>query len=270
MHPDQTHHIFQEDVSDNIFGGFQREINSSNDYNLNNLDGLALFIRIISANTIEGFENELIEYLMNLPSSIDEFYKIIGEHYVSEIMRSRPDIHSPTQLMKELITGRQTSFDNQYDINFLVRQMLEQVSFNQDLQNHESNKLEPECSLRDFEPLQNQTELKDGILNENYNYMPDQAMADENPPDQQINSWIIPSQVPSESKNLRKRELKFEQKEKEQNDLSPLDLLIRKDDELNKETCKIEDEFTNPKPIEDNKMSLKSNKKQTKAKRAPK
>lgn len=102
---------------------------------------------------------------MSLPSSIDEFYKIIGEHYVSEIMRSRPDIQSPTHLMKELITGRQATQSNNYDVNTLIQQMMEQVSSNQDTQNKEGNKLEPNIPSKDFEPLYSQTELKDGIGN---------------------------------------------------------------------------------------------------------
>mmetsp|Transcript_19074 Transcript_19074/g.21962 ORF Transcript_19074/g.21962 Transcript_19074/m.21962 type:complete len:276 (+) Transcript_19074:550-1377(+) len=84
------------------------------------------------------FENLLVEYLINLPSSLEEFYKIMGELYVTEILKIRTDIKNPLQLMKELLLGRKQS--NVFDVssqNF-INAMLEEA-----MQGHNSLMIEP-------------------------------------------------------------------------------------------------------------------------------
>ena len=207
-------------------------MNNSNCSNLKNLDNLAQFIRIISGNTIDGFESELIDYLMSLPSSIDEFYKIIGEHYVSEIMRSTPEIQSPTQLMRELITGRKSSLSSQSDLNLLVYQMMGQWAHQQDPDSNETSKLESNFSPGELESLYSQTELKDNFIKVNYKSLSDQDNSEEHP-NKQINNWIFSSEVHSSRTKLRKREIKLI--EKEENDLSLWFSKIKQENELNKE-----------------------------------
>ena len=74
-------------------------------------------------------ENLLTEYLISLPSSLDEFYKIMGEIYVSEILKQCPHIHSPIELMKETLLGRYNSSDesqgNKNLLNSMVRHILQ-------------------------------------------------------------------------------------------------------------------------------------------------
>lgn len=59
-----------------------------------------------SAITSSFIENLLTEYLISLPSSLEEFYKIMGEIYVAEILKRCPTISSPVELMKETLLGR--------------------------------------------------------------------------------------------------------------------------------------------------------------------
>lgn len=50
-------------------------------------------------------ENLLTEYLISLPSSLEEFYKVMGEIYVAEILKQCPHIGSPAELMKLTLLG---------------------------------------------------------------------------------------------------------------------------------------------------------------------
>jgi hypothetical protein len=86
-------------------------------------------------------ENLLTEYLISLPTSLEEFYKIMGEIYVSEILKQCPHIQSPVELMKETLLGR---FNNSGDgaanksfLNSMIRHILQS-----NLQTAQSNPLE--------------------------------------------------------------------------------------------------------------------------------
>ena len=57
-------------------------------------------------------ENLITEYLINLPSSLDEFYKVMGEIYVSEILKIYPTFRSPVDLMRETLLGPNNSLNN--------------------------------------------------------------------------------------------------------------------------------------------------------------
>lgn len=82
-----------------------------------------------SAITSSLIENLLTEYLISLPTSLEEFYKIMGEIYVSEILKQCPHISSPVELMKETLLGR---FNNNSDgtpnrsfLNGMIRHILQ-------------------------------------------------------------------------------------------------------------------------------------------------
>lgn len=74
-------------------------------------------------------ENLLTEYLISLPSSLDEFYKIMGEIYVAEILRQCPGIKSPTELMKRTLLGNfntaESNQNNKSIINSLIHHILQ-------------------------------------------------------------------------------------------------------------------------------------------------
>lgn len=78
----------------------------------------------LSSSIIENF---LTEYLISLPSSLDEFYKIMGEIYVAEILRQCPEIKSPTQLMKETLLGNHgsTGQNSKNIISILLQHILQ-------------------------------------------------------------------------------------------------------------------------------------------------
>ena len=207
---------------------------------------------------------------MNLPSSIDEFYKIIGEYYVSEIMKSRPDIHSPTQLMKELISGKSTPSENQLDINALIRQMMEQASITHNEQSNEINKLEPNTCSREFKDVFNQSNYKNGESND-FKDLKNQKLPECDKLDQ--HSWESNKQIDSKTQNLnqRKRDLKSEEKEQEDsNIISSLDLQINNRNDFIKEAWKINTESINKLENISASTNLEQVMKQSKIKRAPK
>lgn len=74
-------------------------------------------------------ENLLTEYLISLPSSLDEFYKVMGEIYVSEILKQYPAFKSPIELMRETLLGRSSSENapgNTRILNALIQNILHQ------------------------------------------------------------------------------------------------------------------------------------------------
>jgi hypothetical protein len=71
-------------------------------------------------------ENLLTEYLISLPSSLDEFYKIMGEIYVSELLRQYPQIGSPTELMKKTLLGNRGN-DSVNNSSSIINALLQHV-----------------------------------------------------------------------------------------------------------------------------------------------
>lgn len=90
--------------------------------------------------TSSFIENLLTEYLISLPTSLEEFYKIMGEIYVGEILKQCPHIGSPVELMKETLLGRINNTDgngNKSFLNNMIRHILQS-----NLQSHNSNPFE--------------------------------------------------------------------------------------------------------------------------------
>lgn len=75
-----------------------------------------------------SIESVLFEYLLSLPTCLDEFYKVLGELYVSELLKNRPDIGSATHLMKELLLGRFNSAQPETFGPEIVATMMEQAA----------------------------------------------------------------------------------------------------------------------------------------------
>lgn len=93
-----------------------------------------------SAITSSLIENLLTEYLISLPTSLEEFYKIMGEIYVGEILKQCPQINSPVELMKETLLGRFNNSEgtnNRSFLNTMIRHILQS-----NLQTINSNPLE--------------------------------------------------------------------------------------------------------------------------------
>ena len=61
-----------------------------------------------------------------MPSCLDEFYKVIGELCVRELLNQRSDLDSPVQLMKELLLG-QTPSNFDFQNTSVISQMLVQA-----------------------------------------------------------------------------------------------------------------------------------------------
>jgi len=92
---------------------------SSNDF-----PGPSLGLSSGAAEPSMSFEGLLSDYVLSLPTSIDEFYKVMGELYVREILNQRPDLQSPSQLMKELLLGDPTATQERISHD-LVRDLME-------------------------------------------------------------------------------------------------------------------------------------------------
>lgn len=81
-----------------------------------------------SPDIFKSLETILLEYLLSLPTCLDEFYKVLGELYVAEILKYRPDIGSPVQLMKELLLGRLNTNHSETHGADIVSAMMEQAA----------------------------------------------------------------------------------------------------------------------------------------------
>lgn len=110
--------------------------NKRNNQNMQNNLGLGHFINDPNKDASDTsnlssslIENLLTDYLISLPSSLEEFYKIMGEIYVAEIMRQCPSISSPTELMKQTLLGNHSTHSNGLNtgniLNTLVHHILQ-------------------------------------------------------------------------------------------------------------------------------------------------
>eukprot|EP00343_Euplotes_focardii_P012626 CAMPEP_0205833206 /NCGR_PEP_ID=MMETSP0206-20130828/49028_1 /ASSEMBLY_ACC=CAM_ASM_000279 /TAXON_ID=36767 /ORGANISM="Euplotes focardii, Strain TN1" /LENGTH=391 /DNA_ID=CAMNT_0053139395 /DNA_START=653 /DNA_END=1828 /DNA_ORIENTATION=- len=81
-----------------------------------------------------GLENLLTEYLLNMPVFLDEFYKVIGELYVAELLKQRPEIGGPSQLMKELLLGHLPA-NHEYKNSSLISLMMALASRDRQAEN---------------------------------------------------------------------------------------------------------------------------------------
>lgn len=79
------------------------------------------------------FENLLADYVFGLPASLDEFYKVMGELYVSEILKHRSDLQTPSELMKELLLGASQSNLDKIDTN-VVKDLMKMATHESNLQ----------------------------------------------------------------------------------------------------------------------------------------
>ena len=80
------------------------------------------------SDVFRSLETILLEYLLSLPTCLEEFYKVLGELYVAEILKYRPDIGSPVQLMKELLLGRLNASHSETHGADIVSAMMEQAA----------------------------------------------------------------------------------------------------------------------------------------------
>jgi hypothetical protein len=80
------------------------------------------------SDVFRNLETILLEYLLSLPTCLDEFYKVLGELYVAEILKYRPDMESPVQLMKELLLGRLNANHSKTHGGEIVSAMMEQAA----------------------------------------------------------------------------------------------------------------------------------------------
>lgn len=171
-----------------------------------------------------SIENMLTEYLISLPTCLEEFYKVMGELYVSEILKYRPDIDSPVQLMKELLLGRLNVTNGELRTNNLVAAMMEQAARENETQNLEQNPVEAEllnCLLEDS--------LKRDITSNLRSFEPPVYNDDQNMVDPQLETSSLkelgtpevanePKQsppTPNSKAEIKKRDYKAEQKELE-------------------------------------------------------
>lgn len=111
---------------------FNHQRQRSHSLDLPNLNQAVSEASIDASKTIEAF---LVDYLLSLPANIAEFYKFMGELYVSQILTSREDISSPTELMKELLLGRRSEAGHELRGDTLITQMMSQASRDPELQN---------------------------------------------------------------------------------------------------------------------------------------
>ena len=80
-------------------------------------------------NSIEpssGLESLLTDYLLSMPSCLDEFYKVMGELFVNELLKQRNDLDNPFQLMKELLVGK-LQRNEEYCNSNIISSMLAQA-----------------------------------------------------------------------------------------------------------------------------------------------
>lgn len=73
-------------------------------------------------------ENLITEYLISLPSSLDEFYKVMGEIYVQEILKLYPAYRSPVDLMRETLLGPNSSLNNSQNNARIMSALLQHFS----------------------------------------------------------------------------------------------------------------------------------------------
>lgn len=92
-----------------------------------------------SSNLIETL---LTEYLISLPSSLDEFYKIMGEIYVAEILRQCPNIRGPTELMKHTLLGSHHIPSNDQGYKNIIDSLVQHIMSLNLRQNRGMNPLE--------------------------------------------------------------------------------------------------------------------------------
>ena len=71
-------------------------------------------------------ENILTEYLIGMPSTLEEFYKIMGEIYVKELLKNFTHIKSPQELMKLTILGSARSGGDSTS-NALLNNLLQHI-----------------------------------------------------------------------------------------------------------------------------------------------
>lgn len=93
-------------------------------------------------------ENLLTEYLISLPSSLEEFYKIMGEIYVAEILRQCPSIKSPTELMKRTLLGNFNSAESNQNNKSIINSLIHHILQLNTRQNRGLNPLESDIMRR--------------------------------------------------------------------------------------------------------------------------
>ncbi|CAI2365060.1 unnamed protein product [Moneuplotes crassus] len=115
--PDRTHSVFDLLLQN-------RRNNPSQQYSHTNDTSNLLDNQPAESSTI--MENILTEYLINMPSTLEEFYKIMGEIYVKELLKNFPQIKTPQELMKLTILGKSpTSIDS--NSNSLLSSLLQNI-----------------------------------------------------------------------------------------------------------------------------------------------
>jgi len=205
-----------EEVSP-ILEEFLRSKRNKTRSNSNEISSINFSLIPSSLEPSKSLENLLAECLFNMPSCLDEFYKVMGELYVGEILKHRTDLENPNQLMKELLLGNNTVTSQQQNSNF-ISAMMAQAAQEGDPQN---------CQAWDTE-LQLANKLSHDHMNRSFEG--DQVRDEEaiwgsqnkiNNTNIQINEEIpIPFKAELEtnpSSTLKKREIKLQSKEKEEN-----------------------------------------------------
>lgn len=171
-----------------------------------------------------SIENMLTEYLISLPTCLEEFYKVMGELYVSEILKYRPDIDSPVQLMKELLLGRLNVTNGELRTNNIVAAMMEQAVRENETQHLEQNPIESEllnCLLEDRLRNNITSNLRlfgPPVYNEDQNMVDPQMETESQKGPETLevaNQHKNSPPIPNSKTEIKKREHKAEQKELE-------------------------------------------------------
>lgn len=225
-------------------------------------------------------ENLLTEYLISLPSCLDEFYKVMGELYVSEILKYKPDVHSPTQLMKELLLGKLNIRNGQLRTNDLVGAMMQQAAEDNEAQAQHQKSLESEilnwilnenrANSNASEPRENYNDIQnqDINMNEQEEIVNHESLQDLQNTKQQAE----PAEVkPNGEPGLNKREQKELQKVVDSQAESPLlDTQLKTKDKVVRQPSKTNSEKNKAKKVIPKKQSQTKTQNPKREKRAPK
>lgn len=152
-------------ASERTFSIFDVLINSRRNNggnSLGNLNGGINRDQTDSSNqTSTLLENLITEYLISLPSSLDEFYKVMGEIYVQEILKLYPSYRSPVDLMRETLLGPNSSLNNSQNNARIMNALIQHFS-----QSRQSNNI---ANL--FENSSNLSARNDTNINHNHGSM---------------------------------------------------------------------------------------------------
>lgn len=177
-------------------------------------------------------ENILTEYLISTPACLDEFYKVMGELYVSEILKYRTDIQSPVQLMKELLLGRFNTNGSELENPNIVNAMMAQAT--RDNETHctphglDSNR--PGVISNNGHPNRDSASLQRGA---DYPILHDENMVDENQNQDTLMFSNDPALLNERQvvHSQRKRDLKAEMKVRDSaNSVAELDTQMKIND----------------------------------------